>query len=133
MEPVEINGKRRMQIFATGLLPLISLCALLGMASAYGFDLFSAFTKVEHRDATNYVMVTKVFGLPVSTRPATPADLKEDDVLMTLIKIVVLCGSGVALGLALAMCFASITGQPRKMLEWFDRKLGSVRRSGQRR
>jgi hypothetical protein len=132
MENVEISGKRRMQIFVTGLLPLISLCAILGMASAYEFDLVTVFTKVERRDAANYVIVTKVLGVPISSRPATKADLREDDVLITTVKIVVLCVSGAVVSMALAMCFVSITGRPKKILQWFDRKLGSVQWSGQR-
>lgn len=132
MENGEITGKRRMQILATGLLPLIALGAILGMASAYGLNLLTFFTNVERRDAANYVVVTKVLGLAVSSRPATEADLRKDDASMMAVKIAVLCVLVPVSIVAISMCFASITGRPRKMLQWFDQKLGSVQWSSQR-
>jgi hypothetical protein len=132
MEQVEVAGKRRMQILATGLLPLIALGAILGMASAYGMNLFTVFTTAERRDGANYVMVTKVFGLPVNSRPATQADLIRHDASMTAVKIAVLGVSGAVFIVAIAMCFASITGRPRTLLLWFHEKLGTVQWSSQR-
>ena len=127
MQELHISGKRRVQIFATGMAPLLVLCVILAMASQFGLNVVSLFTQVEKRDAAHYVVVTKVFGVPVSSRPATAADLAEEDTVMRGVKIVVLAGSfGVLCGSAL-MCYSAATGKPRNILAWFDQKLGSVR------
>lgn len=132
MEHVEVSGKRRMQILATGLLPLIALVAILGMASAHGLDILRVFTTIDKRDAANHVVVTKVFGVPVASRPATQRDLNREDSVAGIIKIVVLLVSAVITAVAFLMCFSSVTGRPRKLLVWFDAKLGSVQWSGQK-
>ena len=125
-EPI-ISGKRRAQIFATGLAPLVVLCVILAMASQFGLDVFSFLTQVEKRDAGNYVIVTKVFGVRVSSRAATTADLAEDDAVMRAEKIAVIAGSLVIVCGSVLMCYSAITGKPRRVLAWFDQKLGSVR------
>lgn len=127
-----VSTKRRLQIAATGLMPLVALCAILGMASAYGFNLITFFTKVERHDASNFIVVTKVLGMTVNSRPATKADLVEDDAKTVLMKSAVLCFSGLVLLLALSMCFAALVGRPLKVLVWFDQKLGSVQWSHNR-
>jgi hypothetical protein len=99
------------------------------MASQFDLDLFSFFTQVEKRDASNYVVVTKVFGVPVSSRPATAADLAEEDAVMRVIKIAVLVGSLAILSGSVLMCYSAITGKPHRILAWFDQKLGTVRTS----
>jgi hypothetical protein len=129
MQELLISGKRRAQIFATGIAPLAVLCVILAMASQFGLDVFSFFTQVEKRDASNYVVVTKVFGLSVSSRPATAADLAEEDAVMRVVTIAVLVGSLVILSGSALMCYSAITGKPRRILVWFDQKLGSVRTS----
>ena len=125
MQESHISGKRRAQIFATGVAPLIVLCVILAMASQFGLDVFSFFTHVDKRDAANYVVVTKVFGVAVSSRPATAADLAEEDTVMRVVKIAVLAGSFVVLSGSILMCYAAITEKPRNILLWFDQKLGT--------
>ncbi len=129
MENHQISGKRRAQIFGTGLAPLLVLGVILAMASQFGLDVVSLFTQVEKRDASNYVVVTKVLGIPVHSRPATQSDLIEEDSVMRVVKIAVLIGSFVVLSGSILMCYAAITGKPSGLLHWFDRKLGSVRTS----
>lgn len=127
MQDTTITTKRRAKLFMTGLAPLLTLCVILAMAAQNGLDVVSLFAKVEKRDAANYVVVTKLFGVPVSSRPATQADLVEEDTVMRVVKIAVLVGSFIILSGSLLMCYASITGKPRSVLIWVDRKLGSVR------
>ena len=110
----------------TGLMPILVLCAILGMAAKCGFDVVDFFTTVEQRDARNYVVVTKVFGLPVHSRPATPSDLNKEEAIDTTMKVTLLGGSFLILGGSLLMCFSALTKRPRKALLWFDRKLGSA-------
>ena len=127
-----ITPKRRAQIFATGLIPLLVLYFILAMASRFGLDLVSFFTHVEKRDAANYEVVTKVLGVPIKSRPATQEDIAKDDEAATIVKIVVLVGSSLIIAVSFLMCYASVTGRPTGALRWFDQKLGSVRWSWQR-
>jgi hypothetical protein len=127
MQHTSITTKRRLQIFMTALAPLLTLCVILAAAGHHGLDVVSLFTEVEKRDAANYVVVTKVFGLVVSSRPAAQADLMEEDAVMLVVKIAVLIGSTIILSGSLLMCYAAVMGKPRSFLQWCDRKLGSVR------
>ena len=122
--------KRRIQIFATGIVPLLVLWLFLSMASAYGLDVFKAFTTFEKRDASNYVVVTKVLGVAIASRPATQTELTTDDTASGIVRIAILSVSVVVAAVAFLMCFTSVVGRPKKLLFWFDRKLGSVQWSG---
>jgi len=123
----EITFKRRVQIFLTGLAPLLTLVVILAMASRFGLDIVSLFTSVDKRDAANYVIVTKVLGVVVHSRPATAADLAGEDAVMHVVKIVVLVVSAVIFSGSLLMCYAALTGKPKSVLRWSSRQLGSVR------
>jgi hypothetical protein len=129
MEATLITTKRRVQIFMTGVAPLLVLGIILAMAAQFGLDVVSLFTKVDKRDAANYVVVTKVFGVTVNSRPATQADLVEEDSVMRIVKIAVLVGSFIIISGSLLMCYASVTGKPPSVLSWCDRQLGSVRKA----
>jgi hypothetical protein len=126
MKETDLSAKRRVQIFMTGIAPLMALCAILFMAAKFDLNIIDLFTKVEQRDAKNFVVVTKVFGVALSSRPATPADLAEEDAVMRTVKIAVLVGSAVVIGGSMLMCVSAATGRPQKALRWFDRKLGSA-------
>jgi hypothetical protein len=122
MQP-PLTAKRRLQIFATGITPLLVLAIILAMASKFGLDIVSLFAQVEKRDAANYVVETKVLGVVISSRPATAADLAEEDAIMRVVKVVVLVGSFAVITGSLVMCYTAIMQRPRSMLVWFDQKL----------
>lgn len=129
MQASHVSGKRRARILATGAAPLLVLGVILTMAAQFGLDVFSFFAHVEQRDAAPYVVVTKIFGAPVASRPATAADLAGEDAVVRVAKLAVLAGSVLVLCGSILMCHVAITGKPRRVLVWFDQKLGSVRTS----
>src|SRR5262245_44096595 len=101
----KITGQRRVKIFAVGFAPIVVLVIILITAAQFGLNVLSFMTSVESRNARDYVVRTKILGITLAERPATQADITEEDKIVRVVKGVVLVAAIATVGGCLVMCY----------------------------
>lgn len=66
-----LTPQRRLNIFVVGAAPIAVSFLILAMAAQIGVNVLSLMTSVESRNARDYTVRSRVFGITVHERPAT--------------------------------------------------------------